>query len=55
MNFFENLGFTVDYKGNGQEKHERKLNNKKDQVQKKKMSHRGVVEQKNFLQLHLNN
>lgn len=54
VNFFENLGFTVDYKGNGQEKHERKLNNKKDQVQKKKMSHRGVVEQKNFLQLHLN-
>lgn len=31
VNFFEKLGFTVDYKSNGQEKHT-----------KKKMSHRGV-------------
>lgn len=55
VNFFEKLGFTVDNKSNSQGKHENKKTGKyKEQVQKKKMSHRGVVKQKNLLKLHLN-
>jgi very-short-patch-repair endonuclease len=55
VDFFEQLGFTVDYKANSIKRTPIRATNELDGIRRNvSMSHHDVIEQKNALQLHLN-